>query len=71
MSGASGSAPDRRGLGLQPSGPQSSLCSRCRHVQIARTPKGSTFQLCKRSKTDARFPKYPPQPVVACPGFED
>jgi hypothetical protein len=28
------------------------------------------FSLCERSKTDARFPKYPRLPVESCPGFE-
>ena len=27
--------------------------------------------MCLRSKTDERFPKYPPVPVRACPGFEE
>jgi hypothetical protein len=35
-----------------------------------RTPKGSRFLLCQLSATDARFPKYPPQPVVRCAGYE-
>jgi hypothetical protein len=30
----------------------------------------SAFSLCERSKTDARFSKYPQLPVVACRGFE-
>jgi len=28
------------------------------------------FYLCERSRQDARFPKYPPLPVLQCPGFE-
>jgi hypothetical protein len=32
--------------------------------------KGSTFHLCERSKTDGRYPKYPPLPVLACRGWE-
>ncbi len=47
-----------------------SLCSSCRQVRLVRSPRGSTFLLCKRSASDARYPKYPPQPVVACPGWE-
>ncbi len=46
-----------------------SLCSRCRHVRIVRTPKGSQFLLCERSRTETRYVKYPPQPVLTCPGF--
>jgi len=33
--------------------------------------KGSVFWMCERSKVDARFRKYPPLPVLACPGFEE
>jgi len=32
--------------------------------------RGSTFWLCTRAATDARFRKYPPLPVLRCPGFE-
>jgi len=46
-----------------------SLCARCRWVREIRSAKGSTFSLCTRSKDDPAFPKYPPQPVVACSGF--
>lgn len=31
--------------------------------------KGSRFLLCQLSQQDRRFPKYPPQPVMACGGF--
>lgn len=47
-----------------------SLCPRCKHVQAITSAKGSVFWLCARSKEDARFPKYPPQPVVSCSGHE-
>ena len=30
----------------------------------------STFYLCERSLTDPRYSKYPPLPVLACPGYE-
>ncbi len=26
--------------------------------------------MCGRAKNDKRFPKYPPLPVLSCPGFE-
>jgi hypothetical protein len=48
----------------------SSLCERCAGVRVVVTPKGSRFLLCERSKRDGRFPKYPPQPVASCAGFE-
>jgi hypothetical protein len=46
------------------------LCPRCRHVKIVTSGKGSVFFLCLLSAADPRFPKYPPQPVVSCDGFE-
>jgi hypothetical protein len=47
----------------------SGLCPRCANVQVVTSSKGSRFYLCRLSITDARFPKYPPQPVVRCVGF--
>ena len=46
------------------------LCDACRHQQVVRTTRGSAFSLCRRSRTDPAYPKYPPIPVVRCPGFE-
>jgi hypothetical protein len=46
------------------------LCSACRHARVIRSAKHSEFWLCERSKTDARFAKYPALPVRACVGFE-
>jgi len=34
------------------------------------TPRGSRFLLCERSRTDPNYPKYPPQPVVTCAGYQ-
>lgn len=50
--------------------PLRGLCPDCRHVKIVATDRGSTFLLCGRSRNDPRFSRYPPQPVVACAGFE-
>jgi hypothetical protein len=47
-----------------------SLCELCRHVRRIESAKGSGFLLCRRSESEPRFPKYPPQPVVECGGFE-
>jgi len=47
------------------------LCSTCSNVREVVSGKGSTFLLCRLSQTDKRFPKYPPQPVVRCDGYED
>jgi hypothetical protein len=46
------------------------LCDTCVHQQIVRTTRGSSFSLCRRSKTDPAFPRYPRIPVSACPGYE-
>jgi hypothetical protein len=32
--------------------------------------RGSTFYRCLRAETDDRFTRYPPLPVLACPGYE-
>jgi hypothetical protein len=32
--------------------------------------RGSIFVLCERSRTDARYPRYPALPVVRCMGYE-
>ncbi len=50
--------------------PPAGLCDRCRHQQLVRTGRGSEFSLCRLHKTDPRFRKYPPVPVLRCPGFE-
>lgn len=44
-----------------------SLCETCENVRGVRTAR-SLFLLCELSLIDARFPKYPPQPVVRCDG---
>lgn len=40
------------------------------HQQLVPNTRGSVFSLCRRSKTDARYPRYPRVPVAACPGYE-
>lgn len=47
-----------------------SLCEACDQKRDVTSGKGSRFLLCRLSQTDRRFPKYPPQPVVQCLGFE-
>lgn len=51
----------------QPAG----LCDRCVHQQLVHTTRGSTFSLCKRSKTEPEYAKYPRLPVMQCPGYEE
>ncbi len=48
-----------------------SLCEFCRHMKEIVSRKGSRFLMCQESVADNRFPKYPPQPVVQCNGFEN
>jgi len=61
-------APDEgsRTLRVGPDG----LCPPCRHVQVVRSERGSTFHLCRLSRSDPAFPRYPPQPRLVCRGFE-
>ncbi|HKB39933.1 MAG TPA: hypothetical protein VKD72_26090 [Gemmataceae bacterium] len=47
-----------------------SLCETCASMREVITPRGSRFLLCRLSQTDPAFPKYPPQPVVRCDGYE-
>jgi hypothetical protein len=46
------------------------LCATCRHVRRVVSDRGSTFYMCRRSATDAAFPKYPRLPVMQCSGYE-
>jgi hypothetical protein len=47
------------------------LCDNCVHQKLVHTGRGSTFSMCLRHRTEPdRFPKYPPLPVRACPGYE-
>lgn len=46
------------------------LCTHCQHLRRVRSERGSTFYMCRRSATDSSFPKYPPLPVLTCPGYE-
>lgn len=46
------------------------LCGGCAHAREVRSARGSTFLRCGMHDVDARYPKYPPLPLSACPGFE-
>ncbi|HTF90231.1 MAG TPA: hypothetical protein VK843_17580 [Planctomycetota bacterium] len=59
-----------RGPADPPRPPYGGLCSECRHARTIRSDKGSVFVLCGKAKDDPRFPRYPPQPVARCTGFE-
>jgi hypothetical protein len=45
------------------------LCPSCTHMFRVETPRGSVFIMCKLSKTDPSFAKYPSVPVLECPGY--
>ena len=49
--------------------PRRGLCPECRHVRALRNDRGSTFLQCTLARSDPRFPRYPPQPRMVCPGF--
>ncbi|HKG38631.1 MAG TPA: hypothetical protein VKB25_06545 [Conexibacter sp.] len=53
-----------------PPPPLAGLCNACVHQQLVPNRRGSVFSLCRRSKTDAAFPRYPRLPVRECRGFE-
>ena len=50
--------------------PDSGLCAACLHARIVVSGRGSRFILCELSRTDPRFRRYPPLPVVDCLGYE-
>ncbi|HET9613940.1 MAG TPA: hypothetical protein VFP22_03925 [Candidatus Limnocylindrales bacterium] len=50
--------------------PMAGLCAVCRHARTVTSGRGSRFVLCERSRTDARFERYPHLPVIRCVGFE-
>jgi hypothetical protein len=54
----------------RPLSPSRGLCDACRHQRLVPNTRGSVFSLCERSRTDPAFRRYPPLPVLRCPGFE-
>ncbi|MFN6104451.1 MAG: hypothetical protein ACK5EA_08375 [Planctomycetaceae bacterium] len=47
-----------------------SLCEQCGYMREIVSGKGSRFLMCQRATGGAALPKYPPQPVLVCAGFE-
>ena len=45
------------------------LCATCRHAETITSSRGAEFLMCRLSLSEARFPKYPRIPVVACDGY--
>lgn len=57
--------------GGRPPAPPVGLCDSCRHQQVVRNTRGSSFSLCRRSRDEPeRFPRYPRVPVLECAGYE-
>jgi len=48
-----------------------SLCETCSWKREVVTPKGSRFVLCQLWQSKPNYPKYPPQPVVRCEGYQE
>ena len=52
------------------------LCETCAWVRIVTNRRGSVFYRCLRADTDPpdpswpRFVRYPPLPVLQCPGYD-
>lgn len=45
------------------------LCASCINARVIENRRGSQFYMCELSKTDKRFAKYPPLPVLNCVGY--
>src|SRR3990172_6758256 len=43
------------------------LCATCTHARSVTSARGSVFLMCERSRTDARYPKYPRLPLLTSP----
>jgi hypothetical protein len=48
-----------------------SLCETCAWMREIITPKGSRFLLCRLAQTRPEYPKYPPQPMLQCAGYQN
>ena len=58
-------------MGRAPTRQPAGLCDSCRHQRLVPNTRGSVFSLCERARTEPdRFRRYPPLPVLRCPGFE-
>jgi hypothetical protein len=44
------------------------LCEECALAKLVFSQSGSRFLRCSKSKEDKAYAKYPPQPVLRCPG---
>ena len=46
------------------------ICANCVHQKLIRSGRGSEFSMCLRHREDGAYPKYPPLPVLGCPGHQ-
>jgi len=46
------------------------LCETCRSVRVQGTKRGARFFRCARADVEEGYHRYPPLPVLQCPGFE-
>ncbi|GAC1437577.1 MAG: hypothetical protein NVSMB51_11960 [Solirubrobacteraceae bacterium] len=46
------------------------LCDSCIYQRLVPNTRGSVFSLCERSRSEAQYTRYPPLPVLRCPGHE-
>jgi len=44
------------------------LCSDCEHCRSVKSQR-SVFYMCRLSLTNPEYRKYPPLPVLRCPGY--
>ncbi|WP_372789673.1 hypothetical protein [Paraconexibacter sp.] len=51
--------------------PPAGLCNLCAFQRVVGNTRGSVFSMCERARRtgETAYPKYPPLPVHACPGF--
>jgi hypothetical protein len=49
--------------------PAIGLCATCLHCRVVKSDR-SVFYMCRRSLTEPEYRKYPPLPVLRCPGYE-
>ena len=49
---------------------QPGLCASCVHAQQVLSSRDSTFILCRLSRQDSRYARYPRLPVIECKGYE-
>lgn len=46
------------------------LCLTCVYSRVIKPARGSRYYLCRMSRLDPSFPRYPRLPVTSCAGYE-